>query len=65
MTAAASSLDEFDDDAEPGWAVDAIERLSEDEVVTVLLRRLRWLTRQGVEPCQALLLASRLDLPLL
>jgi hypothetical protein len=48
---------------ERAWGREEFEQLSEDEVVDVLLRRLRRLLAKGLEPAEALVLASRVDLP--
>ncbi|MGN6800163.1 MAG: hypothetical protein ACTHKS_18660 [Gaiellaceae bacterium] len=48
--------------AEPAWAPDAFEALSEDEVVGLLLRRMRKLSERGWDPCEALVAASRIHL---
>jgi hypothetical protein len=48
---------------ERAWGRTEFEALSEDEVVAVLLRRMRRLLDRGVEPGEALVLASRVDLP--
>ena len=50
---------------EPGWAAADIERLSVDEATAILLRRMRKLLARGIEPLDALRLASKLDTPLL
>ena len=52
-------------DPEPGWAAADIEHLSVDEATAILLRRMRKLLARGIEPLDALRLASKLDLPLL
>ena len=49
---------------EPAWASVDFEALSEDEVVDLLLRRLRKLIALGVEPGLALIGASRLEIAL-
>lgn len=49
---------------EPAWAPVDFEVLSEDEVVDLLLRRLRKLIALGVEPGLALIEATRLDVAL-
>jgi len=63
MTAAAITLDEYYE-FDPGWDPETIEQLTEDELVALLMHRLRRLTSEGVDPCQALILASRLHLPI-
>jgi len=50
--------------AERGWRRDEFEALSEDEVVDLLLRRMRRLLARGIEPAEALVIASRVELPL-
>ena len=50
---------------EPGWSRADFERLSEDEATAILLRRMRKLLARGLEPLDALRLASKLDAPLL
>jgi hypothetical protein len=55
-----------DDSApEPGWTREAVEPLSEDEVVGLLLRRMRKLSDRGFDPCEALIAASRIGFPIL
>ena len=49
---------------EPAWTPVDFEALSEDEVVDLLLRRLRKLIALGVEPGLALIEATRLDVAL-
>jgi hypothetical protein len=49
---------------EPGWARADFESLSVDEATLILLRRMRKLLARGLEPLDALRLASRLDTPL-
>ena len=48
---------------ERAWGREEFEQLSEDEVLDVLLRRLRRLLARGLEPAEALIVASRVDLP--
>ena len=48
---------------ERAWRREEFEALSEDEVVEVLLRRLRRLLAQGLDPAEALVVASRVELP--
>jgi hypothetical protein len=48
---------------ERAWRREEFEALTEDEVVELLLRRMRRLLARGVDPTQALVLASRVDLP--
>ena len=48
--------------AEPAWGQEAFEALSEDEVVGLLLRRMRKLSERGWDPCEALVAASRIHL---
>jgi hypothetical protein len=47
---------------EPAWAQAEFEALSEDEVVGLLLRRMRKLSERGWDPCEALVAASRIHL---
>ena len=47
---------------EPAWAQEEFEALSEDEVVGLLLRRMRKLSERGWDPCEALIAASRIHL---
>ena len=49
---------------EPGWDRADFEYLSEDEATAILLRRMRKLLARGIEPLDALRLASKLDSPL-
>jgi hypothetical protein len=49
---------------EPAWSAAAIEALDEDEVAALLLRRMRKLLRRGAEVTEALVIASRLRLPI-
>jgi len=49
---------------EPGWTPEAIEFLAEDDVVSILLRRMRKLTARGFDPGEALIYASRIHLPI-
>lgn len=50
---------------ERGWTREDFECLTEAEAADVLLRRLRKLLRSGVtDPLEALMLASKLELPL-
>jgi hypothetical protein len=49
---------------EPGWARADFESLSVDEATMILLRRMRKLLARGLEPLDALRLASKLDAPL-
>ncbi len=48
--------------AEPAWATEEFETLSEDEVVGLLLRRMRKLSERGWDPWEALVAASRIHL---
>jgi hypothetical protein len=48
---------------ERAWRREEFEALSEDEVVELLLRRMRRLLARGVDPAEALLIASRVELP--
>jgi hypothetical protein len=48
--------------SEPAWAAEEFEALSEDEVVGLLLRRMRKLSERGWDPCDALVAATRIDL---
>jgi len=47
---------------EPAWAREEFEALSEDEVVGLLLRRMRKLSERGWDACEALIAASRIHL---
>jgi hypothetical protein len=49
---------------EPGWSRADFETLNEDEATAILLRRMRKLLARGLEPLDALRLASKLDTPL-
>ena len=49
---------------EPGWSRADFETLNEDEATAILLRRMRKLLARGLEPLDALRLASKLDAPL-
>jgi hypothetical protein len=65
MTTAPALIDELASWApEPGWSRSDFERLSEDEATAILLRRMRKLLARGLEPLDALRLASKLDAPL-
>jgi hypothetical protein len=66
VTAAPALSDEHDTSApEPGWDRADVENLSVDEATAILLRRMRKLLARGLEPLDALRLASKLDAPLL
>jgi hypothetical protein len=64
MTAATTLAPASRDDTppEPAWGQDAFEALSEDEVVGLLLRRMRKLSARGWDPGEALIAASRIHL---
>lgn len=47
---------------EPAWAQEEFEALSEDEVLGLLLRRMRKLSARGWDPGDALIAASRIQL---
>ena len=47
---------------EPAWGHEEFEALSEDEIVGLLLRRMRKLSERGWDPCEALVAASRIHL---
>lgn len=47
---------------ERAWGQEEFEALSEDEVVGLLLRRMRKLSERGWDPCEALVAASRIHL---
>jgi hypothetical protein len=66
MTAATTALEgHVDSTPERGWTREDFERLTEAEAAAVLLRRLQKLLRGGVsDPIEALMLASKLELPL-
>ena len=49
---------------EPAWAYEEFETLSEEEVVGVLLRRMRALLARGFDPTEALIGASRATQPI-
>jgi len=62
---AATQLAEASTDAtppEPAWGQAEFEELSEDEVLGLLLRRMRKLSDRGWDPCEALIVASRIHL---
>jgi hypothetical protein len=48
--------------SEPAWGHDEFEALSEDEVLGLLLRRMRKLSARGWDPGEALIAASRINL---
>ncbi len=48
--------------SEPAWAMAEFEALSEDEIVGLLLRRMRKLSDRGWDPCEALVAACRIQL---
>jgi hypothetical protein len=65
MSTAAAFTDEVTADLpEPGWSRADFETLNEDEATAILLRRMRKLLARGLEPLDALRLASKLDTPL-
>jgi hypothetical protein len=66
MTTAAAITDEqaVAWQPEPGWSRADFETLNEDEATAILLRRMRKLLARGLEPLDALRLASKLDAPL-
>ena len=47
---------------EPAWRHEEFEALSEDEVLGLLLRRMRKLSARGWDPGEALIAASRIHL---
>jgi len=47
---------------EPAWGHEAFEALTEDEVLGLLLRRMRKLSARGWDPGEALIAASRIHL---
>ena len=47
---------------EPAWGLDEFEALSEDEVLGLLLRRMRKLSARGWDPGEALIAATRIHL---
>jgi hypothetical protein len=62
---AASTLAQASTDStppEPAWGHEAFEALSEDEVVGILLRRMRKLSARGWDPAEALIAASKIHL---
>jgi hypothetical protein len=65
MSTAAAFTDEVTAySPEPGWSRADFETLNEDEATAILLRRMRKLLARGLEPLDALRLASKLDTPL-
>lgn len=64
MTAASQLAHASTDETppEPAWGQEQFEALSEDEVLGLLLRRMRKLSERGWDPCEALVAASRLHL---
>jgi len=50
--------------SDPGWSPDSVEMLSEEDAVRLLLRRMRMLVDRGVEVTDALIMASRLHVPI-
>ena len=64
MTAATTLVKTSNDKTppEPAWGPDEFEALSDDEVVGLLLRRMRKLSDRGWDPCEALIAASRIHL---
>jgi len=66
MTAATTLAHTGDDNStpEPAWSVEAFEKLSEDAVLGLLLRRMRKLLARGYDPTESLIAASRADLPI-
>jgi hypothetical protein len=64
MTAATTLAQASTDETppEPAWGPDEFEALSEDEVVGLLLRRMRKLSARGWDPGEALIAASRIHL---
>ena len=66
MTAATEIVLAGDDTSapEPAWSVEAFERLSEDAVLGLLLRRMRKLLARGYDPTESLIAASRAHLPI-
>lgn len=66
MTAVSNLVETSIDDipSEPAWTPEAFESLSEDDVVGLLLRRMRKLSARGLDPGEALIVASRIHLPI-
>jgi hypothetical protein len=66
MTAATTLAEASHDESapEPAWTADEFESLSEDAVVGLLLRRMRKLVEQGLDPAESLIAASRVHLPI-
>jgi hypothetical protein len=60
MLAQPASTDETP--LEPAWGHDEFEALSEEEVLGLLLRRMRKLSERGWDPGEALIAASRIHL---
>lgn len=70
MSAATMPVESIDgelpiDAPEPAWSASAIEALNEDEIAALLLRRMRKLLNRGADVTDALIVASRLRLPIL
>ena len=66
MTAVTKLVETSTDDGlpEPAWTPEAFETLSEDDVVGLLLRRMRKLSERGWDPTEALIAAGRINLPI-
>ena len=66
MTAVTKLAEQTTDETppEPAWTPEAFEALSEDDIVSVLLRRMRKLSARGCDPTEALLVATRVQLPI-
>jgi len=64
MTAATTLAPASNDSSppEPAWREEEFEELTEDEVVGLLLRRMRKLSARGWDPGEALIAASRIHL---
>lgn len=50
--------------SDPGWSSESVEALSEEEAVRLLLQRMRMLVDRGVEVTDAVIMASRLHVPI-
>jgi hypothetical protein len=64
MTAATTLAQASRDETppEPAWEREEFEALTEDEIVGLLLRRMRKLSARGWDPGEALIAASRIHL---
>ena len=66
MTAVHELAETSTDDSapEPAWTHEDFESLSEEQVVGLLLRRMRKLSARGFDPGEALIAASRIGVPI-